>query len=288
MPKNQSGYESSKLAAIKNKIAAKAKHLGIELKANSADSAYLFNNEKARPKAYINDPYKDTDNMIDEHVKYFADQLGMKDAHPDDVMKVLRAKWEGLQPDKQELIDDAEGSSKDPLVRNTKQGENEHVTVSFSADQIDAAVSKSVSSALANHRKETENKIVSLSAELETFKAERSSRIAAAEKAERDALVSMASTDGKVIPLSADEIATLPVATLKSMVSNLKKAEVPTSKMVPLSGDSGKVTDYLKANPTAGAKDRAISFLNSHIANIRNKSGVSFPVVVGAPTAGPV
>ena len=49
------------------------------------------------------------------------------------------------------------------------------------------------------------------------------------EAMQRDALVNEATRDGKVIPLSADDIAKTPLQTLRNMVAQLKPGVVPLS-----------------------------------------------------------
>lgn len=90
------------------------------------------------------------------------------------------------------------------------------------------------------------------------------------ENIERNALVDRATREGKVIPLSAEEIATTPVAVLSSIISRLTPGEVnlagsaqakekPASKVVALSADEAAVArqlglteeQYRKANPKA-------------------------------------
>ncbi len=57
-----------------------------------------------------------------------------------------------------------------------------------------------------------------------------------AEDAERATIIREASRDGKVIPLSADSVKTIPIGILREMVVTLPKEKVPTKPLVrPLS-----------------------------------------------------
>lgn len=90
------------------------------------------------------------------------------------------------------------------------------------------------------------------------------------DKIERNALVDRATREGKVIPLSAEEIDSTPVAVLSSIISRLTPGEVnlagsaqakekPAAKVVALSADEAAVArqlglteeQYRKANPKA-------------------------------------
>lgn len=249
MPKNHKGYTSEEISQIKKRIAAKAKHYGIELRAESADS---FRHFDVGANAYVQDPYKGIDNMLDEHVDYFRKALGLgDDAEPDDVMKKLRAKFEGLEADKQPLPTKASGSSVDPQERGhgnlaeEEEPEAKKLVIAYTAD-----LEKRLSTLI-------ESKVTPLSASLQTLQTERDANLQRAEKAERDNLVAEASRSGKVIPLTAEEIATLPVATLKNMVAKLKpevNITSHTATLKPLSAD-GKVIPGSRQRSTEAATE---------------------------------
>lgn len=250
MPKNQHGMSPEKVSAIKHKIAAKAKKYGIELKANSAD--------KVQVNAYVDDPYKGVDNMLEEHLEHFRKALGMDEkATPDDIMKKLRAEWEGMQPDKQVLPEKTQGGSVDPTVRGGPEGEKHegskevHGTISYSSEDF----KKSVAEVLKGMMQPLSAELAPIKQEIETLRTERNNNVKKLEEEKRKNLVDSASREGKVIPLSAEEIAETPIKILESIVANLK-AEVPLSSnrggLRALSAD-GTIPS------TKGARERAAS-----------------------------
>lgn len=235
MPKNHKNYSGDEVEAIKRKIAAKAKHFGIELKAESADS--YRHQGMGQANAYVQDPYKGIDHMLDESLEYFRKELGMSDeAKPDDIMKVLRAKWEGLEADKQVLPEKTPKSSTDPEERGhgdlAKEEEPEKGRVVIAYAALEKKIVELAGQVAA---------LTPLSAEITQLKNDREANAKRADKAERDALVAECGRTGKVIPLSAEEIEATPLATLKSMVSRLQPNQIATTSrsatLRPLSAD---------------------------------------------------
>lgn len=97
-----------------------------------------------------------------------------------------------------------------------------------------------------------EGKVVTLNAEdlvklhtqVQTLSASLKSRDDRADEAERARLLSDASREGKVIPLSADTIKTLPTTALKELIGGLPKNIVPLHKrgIAPVEGGGGDPT----------------------------------------------
>jgi len=247
MPKNHAGYTGDEVETIKKRIAAKAKHYGIELKAASADA--FRHTGMGAANAYVQDPYKGIDHMLDESLEYFRKQLGMDDtAHPTDIMKAIRAKWEGLVADKQVLPEKTANSSTDPENRGEgdmakkEEPESKRLVIAYNAE-MQAKIAA------------LEAKITPLSAELTTLKSERDAASAKAIQIEKDSILAEASKAGKIVPLSAEEIAETPLKLLRSIVDKLPADQVAmTSKsgtLVALSAD-GTVP-----KPAPGARQRS-------------------------------
>jgi hypothetical protein len=240
MARNQKGYSSDEISAIKRKIADKAKTYKITLKAEAAADAVKA---AALPNAYNKaiQPYEQEgiDNMLGEHLEYFRKALNLGDeATPDDIMKWLRAKWEGMEPDKEVLPFKTQDASVDPQVRNDgpmdRGGPGQpHGTITYNAEER-ARMEKLVTDKVSES-------IKTLSTELTTLKTERDNKLKELETEKRQMIVDQASRDRKVIPLTADEINAIPIATLESMVAKLKP-EVNTEKQAlrPMSADGQK------------------------------------------------
>jgi hypothetical protein len=260
MTKNQKSYSASEIAAIKSKISAKAQKCNIELKAESAGVRVPVN-------AYVTDPYKGIDDMLDEHAEYFRKELGLPDgSKPDDVMKALRAKWEGLKETAQPLPEATPKGSDDPQIRNdgplAKPGEQPHGVITYSADELKKAIDAALG-----------EKIIPLSAKLDKLEEERNQKASELEKAQRDALVGEATRSGKVIPLSSEEIACLPVKTLASMVKNLKpEVQLQKSALRPMTAD-GKVPSL------EGARERAAQNMTDYFSMHGLKRGEGYTEV---------
>ena len=69
---------------------------------------------------------------------------------------------------------------------------------------------------------------------------------------ERDAIVQRATLDGKVIPLSAEALAALPLATLRDMTAALPAGQVPTAART----QAGPAPSQLKA---LSAEDKEVA-----------------------------
>ncbi len=77
--------------------------------------------------------------------------------------------------------------------------------------------------------------------------AAQSAIIARLDQIERNSIVDRAATAGKVIPLSAEQIAATPVDTLRSMVEKLPSNVVPLSATVPAPGTAAPAVKALSA-----------------------------------------
>jgi phage I-like protein len=80
--------------------------------------------------------------------------------------------------------------------------------------------------------------ISALTAKVSAIEASRTQDGAAREQSERDQLISEASRDGKVIPLTAETLKLVPMAALREMVGKLPKNMVPMSARGNATGDT--------------------------------------------------
>jgi hypothetical protein len=276
MPKNHKGYSADEVSAIKEKIAAKAKHFGIELKAHSAA-------DKTPVNAYATDPYEGLDKMNADDMEYFRKKLGLDDgAHPDDIMKAIRAKWEGLEPDKEPLPEKTPGSSTDPEKRNHDMDEGKVKTViSYTAaDGTEMKVSEKQAVVLKEAQAiadakiktfaaESEKKLTTLTAKLDALLAEKDSKIKEIETEQRKSLVAEASRLGKVIPFSDEELAKLPVDMVKTMVAKLTPTvNVGRTVLKPFTPDKDGNIPRIP-----GARQQAVEAMNSYFAERGVHSG---------------
>ena len=69
--------------------------------------------------------------------------------------------------------------------------------------------------------------MVALSATVATLETRLQQSATAADEAERESLVAQAARDGKIIPLSADAVKTVPLPLLKDIIANMPKNVVP-------------------------------------------------------------
>ena len=74
---------------------------------------------------------------------------------------------------------------------------------------------------------DTPGKVVALSATVATLETRLQQSATAADEAERESLVAQAARDGKIIPLSADAVKTVPLPLLKDIIANMPKNVVP-------------------------------------------------------------
>jgi len=274
-PGNVSGYSSDQISGIKETIAAKAKQYGIELKAESADDA------KVQVNAYVTDPYKGLDMEIGEMLEFFRAKLGLpNDAKPDDIMKAIRAKWEGIDgADKQVLPFKTEGGSVNPQIRNDgpMDGNGSSLRTVITYDAIEALIRKnneSVTSAITSSlQAKFDESVKAFNTEIATLKAERDQKAKDAEGKERQALLDEATRKGAVLPLSAENLGKLEISLLREMVANAKP-EVPVTPrpLKALSAD-GKVPAV-----APGAKERASAMMTDYFAQhgVRSRGRLDF------------
>lgn len=245
MPKNHKGYTPEQVAKIKGKIQRKAKSLGIELRAEAAAEKVQVN--AYVPEAHIN---KAIDNMVNEDTEYVRQKLGLPEGtEPTDVMRAIRAKWEGLEKDKDltplqvEADTDADEEEKpttDPTVRNGKVEEGNKVTFTYSADDISKLI---------------DEKIKTFSAKLDAMEAEKNARLVEIENQHRQSLIEEASRDGKVIPLSQEALKTIGVKVLEEMVGRLTPSvNMERRALRPLNAE-GKAVGVSKARSAQAATE---------------------------------
>ena len=101
-----------------------------------------------------------------------------------------------------------------------------------------------------------------LSARIEAIETARATAATDAEKAGRAALIAQASRDGKILPLSAAAVDTVPLAVLKDIVANMPKGVVPLNANAKPGADgpvtfSARVADLVKTGKTKGAAVQA-------------------------------
>jgi hypothetical protein len=100
-------------------------------------------------------------------------------------------------------------------------------TKPLNADDLKALVAQAVGA-----------QITPLTAKITELENERVEIGKAAEKAERAAILAEATKDGKIMPLSAEQIEQTPIGILKTFVAALPKAQVPTKRGIkPLAAD---------------------------------------------------
>lgn len=208
MPKNAGKYDSTKLSTIKSKIKDAAKRHGIDISDDSGDKTKTMSaNNPSFPDAYKAQPwYYNT--MNDSIIKKMAAAIGMDgETDAQKVLFAFLANWEGLK---------AEISQQLTRKDNTLDGGLK----SFSAT------------------------IELMKNEIEELKRTNKEEVSRHSKFERESLINQANKEGKHIPLSANEIESIDVKVLHSIVSNLPKNVVPmNSKMRILNADGKRKVD---------------------------------------------
>lgn len=210
MPKNAKKYSGDKLSTIKSRIRSAAKKHGIEIgdektKTMSAD----IDKAGSVPDAYKTAPeqYKTmNDNIVtkmtaEQVVRKMAAEIGMEDESDSSrVLFAFLAKYMGLQAEKDGQITHKGNTSNGGLegFEDRAAGSENYETKPYSAD------------------------ISFLKKEIESLK---NTKV----EDERQQLVRQASREGKIIPLSADEIKSVDVKILKSIIANQPSGKVPTS-----------------------------------------------------------
>jgi hypothetical protein len=205
MPKNSSKYSGNKLSAIKSRIHAAAKKYGIgvadeKTKTMSANSPSFPDAYRAQPLQYMSENNTIIKKMSSEEViKKMAAEAGVdlpQDGAVSDASLVARvlfaflAKYEGL---KGELAGQITNKA------NTEEGGLKQ----FSAD------------------------MAAMKAEIEALKTQKVEDTTVQDNIEREQLVRQAAREGKLVPLSADQVKVIDINILKSIISNQPKNVVP-------------------------------------------------------------
>jgi phage I-like protein len=196
--------------------ALKALSSSLNLKTLSVPDS-SFGGPKAKPNAYKNGEDQNNVAMEKDLMKQISTMLDMpEDASYEDVCERLKAVYHRMDGKKGPLDSPRPGTE---IVTHT-------LTAKDLADAVGAAI------------KPLEATVNKLQSDLDT-------RAAQMEETERNTVVAEATKCGKVIPLNADEIKSMPLAILKSLCANLKKDQVPVEARVkPLSAlaDRTKLT----------------------------------------------
>lgn len=188
--KNQSGFNASELATVKSRIASAAKKYGIKLEAMSANNLTINSN-----------------NNMDNVTMSAIRRIMSADDHMDDA-EVCKA-----------FSEDVEGGK---ITRTGPFDEGMEVETSHAKVLNIESINKIVADAV---KKATAPLTLSVTG---ITKAQTDARLKL-EQDQRDLLVKQATSEGKVIPLSADEIKSLSVPTLTSLVKGLPKSTLATT-----------------------------------------------------------
>ena len=201
MPKNAKKYSGDKLSAIKSRIRSAAEKHGVEV----ADKTKTMSASSSLPDAYKAQPLQ-YNSMNDTIIKKMAAEVGMDgESDQEKVLFAFLAKYEGLKAEIAEQITKKE---------NTEGG---GVGKTFSAD------------------------IEFLKKEVESLKTQKVADTKANDELERTNVVRAAARDGKLIPLSADELKSVDLAILKSIVNNQPRNVVPIGsalRVLSVQGDN--------------------------------------------------
>jgi len=206
MPKNAK-KEAGKLSEVKSMIKSAAKKFGIEISDESADeqkTKTMSANNPSFPDAY-KAQIEHYNSMNDTIIKKMAVEVGMEgESDEQKVLFAFLAKYEGLK---------AEIDGQITKKENTEEGGLKQFSTKFEALENEIKMLKT-------HKVEVETKH---------------------NEFERQTLINQASKEGKIIPLSADQVKTVDVEILRSIITNQPKNIVPlTSTMRVLSVDSSK------------------------------------------------
>lgn len=231
MPKNASKYDSNKLSTIKGHIKTAAKKFGVNIAEDNSDknkTKTMSANSFPIPDAYKAQPwYNNTMNdsiikkmSVEDGIKAMASDLGME--NESDAAKVIfafLAKYLGEQTECPELI-----NKKD----NTDDGGLKQFNAEF----------------------------VRLNKEIESLKKINMEQSIRNENSERELILSQATKQGKILPLSADAKKSISLDLLKDMVENCKKS-VPMELQLKA----------LSAEPkTKKSREEVVAMFNEQIA----------------------
>lgn len=203
------------------------KALSAELKILSVpDTTLQTDNSKGLPKAYAGTQEKNK-LMNDEMFSLIKKHLDMPEhCTYEDVMEKLKAT---PGKGKRGPLDESPPGSSTKIAQWESDGGN--------AEKGNAGLAM-IAKMEADFKSQLEATLKPLSAELTKVKGEMEDARKAVEKQQRDALISQATKDGKVIPLSAEMIDKTSYELLTNIVSNLKPVVPLTSKVRILSADA--------------------------------------------------
>lgn len=189
MPKNASKVEN--LSKVKGRIKSAAKKFGVNISEDKEKTKTMSAENPSFPDAYKAQPLQ-YNTMNDTIIKKMAAEVGMDgESDQEKVLFAFLAKYEGLKAEVEGQI-----TKKD----NTEGG---GVGKTFSAD-IDFL--KKEIELLKNTKVEDTNKH---------------------DQTEREQLVRQAAREGKLVPLSADQVKTVNIDILRSIISNQPRNVVP-------------------------------------------------------------
>lgn len=175
---------------------AAQKALSAELKSLAMPTIGLrdTNKDDSMPNAYRQANDQQYTNMYENNMKQIKDFMdNPSNESYEQVCAMLKAHYTTM------------GGKKGPL--DSPRPGTEITTQTLSAEDVTKAIEASLKP---------------LTARIETLTTEIEGSRKSLEQAERDAVITQASKDGKVIPLSADTLKTLPLSALKEMVGQLK------------------------------------------------------------------
>lgn len=205
------------------------------------DSKILSPDEqkKNRPDAYKGG-LQQYDTMQAEHFALLKTAMGCPaDMSYEDVMMKLKATAEGKLGDK--------GAG--PIT-----GKNSQI-MPFES-HLDKA-NPGVKMLIAEFEAALDNKIKPLSAEITSVKGQLDAERKKADETTRNGLIAQAGKDGKVIPLSSDELKIVDLKLLESIISNLKPVVPLKATIRPLSADQQK-TEKRTMNDSASAIQKQV------------------------------
>jgi len=170
---------------------------------------------KTKVNAYANGQSSNDKLMEEETMKKIHEALGLEDgASYEQVCEKLKPMYE------------MKGGKKGPL-------DSPHSGTEIITHTLDAKIAAALGAA-----------ITPLQAEVTRLQTELASRAATDEQAEKDRIMAQASKDGKIVPLTTDEVKEISVKLLNSVVGKLKGGQIPVelkSKTRPTDKDGKEI-----------------------------------------------
>jgi hypothetical protein len=199
--------------------------------------------EVKEPPAFSGQPTSNQELSMEikAHIAKFRAEAGMPETASDEsVMDWVRAKWDTIKAKQPNLSSTSPEAELEKGNIPTNKSEP-HATITYSAEDLTKAVTAA---------------ITPLTARLEKLEASKSKEPTEAER--KAALISQATKDGKIVPLTAPAvIEATPYAVLEEIVKNLPVGQVPMApKVRAFSADENKNdrTVAVQATKTAWAK----------------------------------